>query len=314
MRRYGEQALKDDIRDLLRSWGTYLSSCGLIIINAPKTSRGTFFEEEKGIIDRDDLRIRFVPFMTDRPTLDVVKEIHRKCSSVYVNVVRADPALATAAGVDCKPNAISLSLVADSLPDQTERDVAVRLAEMTPEDILIRRPESDELFRILKQFEEVATTEDTRSSTLLSDLKSCINTIKAVYGSQPDDQTDYSSPIAGAPTLGRDISLNLTSQDVINLPSNAEDFKTALHIAAELGSARIISMLLDAGANPTRRDVRGRTAYFLCKSKDSRDAFRRRVCLDICINSPSITGHLLADFELLLRTYLTGQLLVFLMR
>ncbi|GMF17657.1 unnamed protein product [Phytophthora lilii] len=52
-------------------------------------------------------------------------------------------------------------------------------------------------------------------------------------------------------------------------------FMTALHHAAATNAVSIVEYLLDQGANPTLLDLHNRPPYFLCGTKDTRNAFRR---------------------------------------
>ncbi|KAL7689527.1 putative ankyrin repeat-containing domain, vms1-associating treble clef domain-containing protein [Plasmopara halstedii] len=58
---------------------------------------------------------------------------------------------------------------------------------------------------------------------------------------------------------------------------NSVDAKsmTALHHAAAKGTVSMVEYLLNQGANPALLDLHGRPPYFLCNSKDTRNAFRR---------------------------------------
>ena len=51
--------------------------------------------------------------------------------------------------------------------------------------------------------------------------------------------------------------------------------ETPLHAAARAGDAARALELLEAGSDPAEKDLRGRTAYMVTKSKAVRDAFRR---------------------------------------
>ncbi|KAG2776954.1 hypothetical protein PC129_g8528 [Phytophthora cactorum] len=73
---------------------------------------------------------------------------------------------------------------------------------------------------------------------------------------------------------------------VKKLLSNAEEkdievnvadtkFMTALHYAAAKNAIPMVEYLLDQGANPALLDLHNRPPYFLCNSKESRNAFRR---------------------------------------
>jgi hypothetical protein len=45
LRRRGEQALKDDIRTVLREWRTHIGKCAVILTSIPKTMKSIVFEE-----------------------------------------------------------------------------------------------------------------------------------------------------------------------------------------------------------------------------------------------------------------------------
>lgn len=53
------------------------------------------------------------------------------------------------------------------------------------------------------------------------------------------------------------------------------NFMTALHHAAAKDSVAMVSFLLESGANPSLLDLRSRPPYFLCSTKETRNAFRR---------------------------------------
>ncbi|TMW63284.1 hypothetical protein Poli38472_002225 [Pythium oligandrum] len=53
------------------------------------------------------------------------------------------------------------------------------------------------------------------------------------------------------------------------------NFMSALHHAVELNATQVVQYLLEHGANPSLLDLRSRPPYFLCTSKEMRNAFRR---------------------------------------
>lgn len=59
----------------------------------------------------------------------------------------------------------------------------------------------------------------------------------------------------------------------VNL-SNAQTGWTALHAASSIGNARLIRLLLQAGANPKRRDQFGRTPADVAKTPETRALFQ----------------------------------------
>ncbi|OBZ73505.1 Protein VMS1 [Grifola frondosa] len=68
LRRYGEQALRDDIRNLIQDWADEINSCERIWIRASVSNRRIFLDYEGAIISKGDERLRTFPFPTRRPT------------------------------------------------------------------------------------------------------------------------------------------------------------------------------------------------------------------------------------------------------
>ncbi|RDX48249.1 hypothetical protein OH76DRAFT_1405170 [Lentinus brumalis] len=68
LRRYGEQALRDDIRNLLQDWADDIHDCERIWIRASVSNRRIFLDYEDAVIEKGDERLRTFPFPTRRPT------------------------------------------------------------------------------------------------------------------------------------------------------------------------------------------------------------------------------------------------------
>ncbi|KAJ7460616.1 hypothetical protein FB451DRAFT_1405169 [Mycena latifolia] len=68
LRRYGEQALRDDIRNLIQEWAEEIDACERIWIRASGTNRKIFVDYEGSAIAKGDGRLRTFPFPTRRPT------------------------------------------------------------------------------------------------------------------------------------------------------------------------------------------------------------------------------------------------------
>ncbi|TCD65916.1 hypothetical protein EIP91_002031 [Steccherinum ochraceum] len=68
LRRYGEQALRDDIRNLITDWAEEIDECERVFIRASVSNRRIFFDYEGAIIQKSDDRLRTFPFPTRRPT------------------------------------------------------------------------------------------------------------------------------------------------------------------------------------------------------------------------------------------------------
>ncbi|KAG2129057.1 uncharacterized protein EDB93DRAFT_1243473 [Suillus bovinus] len=68
LRRYGEQALRDDIRNLLLDWADDIQGCERIWLRASVSNRRIFLDYENCVINKGDDRLRTFPFPTRRPT------------------------------------------------------------------------------------------------------------------------------------------------------------------------------------------------------------------------------------------------------
>jgi hypothetical protein len=83
IRRYNEQALREEIQELLCSWKSYLQQSNRIFIRAPPTMRKTLFFD-KSVLDAGDQRIRGIPFSTKRPTLQELTRCFEELTKVRI--------------------------------------------------------------------------------------------------------------------------------------------------------------------------------------------------------------------------------------
>ncbi|KAL3831821.1 hypothetical protein ACJMK2_023523 [Sinanodonta woodiana] len=82
LRRYNEAALIQDIQELLSSWSLQLKQCDLIFLYAPGFNRQIFFSGKNPPFQKDDTRIRMIPFQTKRPTFNEIKRVHGMLASI----------------------------------------------------------------------------------------------------------------------------------------------------------------------------------------------------------------------------------------
>lgn len=68
LRRYGEQALQEEIRELLSEWEEDLNLSERIFIRASTHGKKSFWGYDGAVLDKSDDRIRSFPFPTRRPT------------------------------------------------------------------------------------------------------------------------------------------------------------------------------------------------------------------------------------------------------
>jgi hypothetical protein len=284
LRRQGEASLKEDIRGLLKAWATLISNCSVILLSVPKTMRPTLFEgENSAVLDKRDPRIRYVPFMTDKPTFETVKDMHTICSNVYFREASEESVS------EVVPAVSKLSVQLGRIKEADDKARAKLSSEKAASDIarereeaLISCPESAQLFEMLRRIS--AQKEKERDiDAIAAELDACLDAMQrradlptptATASPSTASALDFTSPIT-PPVLAHGVSLNLTADDMLSLPGSLDNMWTALHWACDMDIPEIILKLLEKGADPTARDVRDRTPFFLCKSKETRDTFRR---------------------------------------
>lgn len=83
LRRYNEAALKVDVQTLLKEWKPYLDNCENIFMRARSVHDRRIFLEE-GILDKNDKRIKNLPFTTGRPTVGELKRAW--CELAYLKI------------------------------------------------------------------------------------------------------------------------------------------------------------------------------------------------------------------------------------
>ncbi|KAJ7224461.1 hypothetical protein GGX14DRAFT_425746 [Mycena pura] len=138
LRRYGEQALRDDIRNLIQDWAEDIHACERIWIRASGTNRKIFAGYDGCVIEKGDGRLRTFPFPTRRPTqselsrclmeLTRVKTSHltedalRAQDEAYLaSLPKPKPVLASTAPASEKPKPVKLSKEEEILREKWSR-------------------------------------------------------------------------------------------------------------------------------------------------------------------------------------------------
>ena len=238
LRRHGEQALKEDVHNLIRDWSQKLKCCSKILISVPKTMRSLLFEEDSknksNLLQRDDPRIISIPFMVGKPTLDEISSIHSKCTKVYFR---------------------ARTVVNEITNNDIEEHINIENIESNniskPKKVAFDEP-------ALPSLPDCPISKDLINACINSDEKLATSIIDKLIS---DEENGVES--------------EFTLNEILTIPDSMEVMRTPLHIASEMGCSSLVYNLLSAGANPCHIDVRGRTAYFVAKDKAVRDAFRK---------------------------------------
>jgi len=81
IRRYNEQMLRTEIRELLSRWISFISDSSRIFVAISKRDQGIFFFDDK-ILSSKDPRVRRIPFATRRPTVKEAGSVGRRLTVV----------------------------------------------------------------------------------------------------------------------------------------------------------------------------------------------------------------------------------------
>ena len=72
------------MEELGEAWSEHMKSCDRIFLRAPSSNKMKFFRGKKPLLDKQDSRIRMIPFQTRRPTFKEIKRVHQLLSTVDV--------------------------------------------------------------------------------------------------------------------------------------------------------------------------------------------------------------------------------------
>ncbi|KAJ8694859.1 hypothetical protein PTI98_007498 [Pleurotus ostreatus] len=130
LRRYGEQALRDDIRNLLQDWAEELSACERIWIRASTSNRKIFMDYDGSVIAKGDDRLRTFPFPTRRPTQSELSRCLLELTRVKVSHLTEDALRAQdEAYLNSLPKPKLVPVVKEPLPDKPKPPVLTKEEE-----------------------------------------------------------------------------------------------------------------------------------------------------------------------------------------
>lgn len=84
LRRYNEQALVQHVREIIEVWKKDLDECALILYRASGPNNRAVLFGGVPLFDKNDPRLRTIPFSTRRATFTEVKRVHSELTSAQV--------------------------------------------------------------------------------------------------------------------------------------------------------------------------------------------------------------------------------------
>mmetsp|Transcript_15151 Transcript_15151/g.40868 ORF Transcript_15151/g.40868 Transcript_15151/m.40868 type:complete len:604 (+) Transcript_15151:83-1894(+) len=150
LRRYGEQRLREEIKELMvDKWADQLAACELIFVSVSKRMRANLLGTEKEPF-LPGTRVRKLPFMVGRPTFEAVREAYLRVASVVFVEERHIDALT--ARFRPAPGAVAVAVPREAKERDGEGVAAKKDSKAVEEDLPPVQPyreEEDELYTAL---------------------------------------------------------------------------------------------------------------------------------------------------------------------
>ena len=131
LRRAGEQMLKEDITNMVKKWKTMIDNCALIFLSTPKASQKDFYESVGSVFEKDDPRIRRVPFDAGKPSFENVCIIYDVVMTVRLGDFREENIDSETAELDVSEKAVTAT---------TEQSMNPTREPRKPEPVAIEMP------------------------------------------------------------------------------------------------------------------------------------------------------------------------------
>ncbi|KAI0766573.1 hypothetical protein BD413DRAFT_696795 [Trametes elegans] len=262
LRRYGEQALRDDIRNLIQEWADEIHDCERIWIRASVSNRRIFLDYEGSIIEKGDERLRTFPFPTRRPTQAelsrCLQELTRvKVSHLTEEALRAQDEALLASLPKPKPQPTPAQPAAEKPKDKPAQP------QSSPQEQQLRDKRA-RLLDIIKR---------GRLDTFKGFWEREGASLGGIDASVPDWADERGGTLlqvatqAGQEELVRYLLEDLRANPTIDVPAPRTAADADVEDSAQESDT-------DAPALPRTRGSR-RTAYDLARTKSVRNVFRR---------------------------------------
>ncbi|EAU90151.1 cytoplasmic protein [Coprinopsis cinerea okayama7 len=260
LRRYGEQALREDIRNLLSDWAEDIDECERIWIRANTSNRRIFLDYDEAVIRKGDDRLRTFPFPTRRPTQSELTRCLNELTKVKITHFTEDE-------LKAQDDAYLASLpkpkpvpTAPSAPTEREKPQPVKLSK---EEELLR----DKWSRLLEMVS-----------------KGRLEPLKSFWEREKDNIGGIDTPIPEwaheKVTTLLQLAASAGHVDVVQWLLESARADPTIPVGAPGSKQDGLSDATDpatqSDAGPSHSSVGpNRTAYDLSKTKAVRDVFRR---------------------------------------
>ncbi|KAF7281510.1 tRNA endonuclease ANKZF1-like [Rhynchophorus ferrugineus] len=304
LRRYNEQALIDHVKNIMEKWKEEIKKCSLIFYRASGPyNRSILFGGKEPILDRDDFRLRTIPFSTGRATYKEAMRVHFELATgtIYESLSEASGIVSHQMSPEketkrnkirssCINRAKSREIVERPLPGHVSDSVSSEESIDTNSERLNINLESENLevsFEDLEEYgdslspeqrkkgqkvkrkpkksknQKLREREEARKKNLIDVL------IKGNVIMLKELFAERLKSFEGAPGISREELATEFFNEILD-----EDGNSLLHIAAGNEHIDMLQYLLENNANPCLKNKNQQTPYSSTKNKDIRETFK----------------------------------------
>lgn len=273
IRRSLEAMFRDEIRSLIGTdWKDEINQCSCVFIRVPQYNKSVLISsQDQAPFDKDDPRLRTIPFMTFRPTFNEVKRAHNLLSRVEqydkdflhiltkyeTQVVETSKREKPKSKPKSKKNKSSLkseniSEDLDTSVQFIEKENFVQNSEESIQDEFIQSLSNENL----KLFNEIYTSCMTNNVVKL----------KQLLNPQINQENTIDSE-----------NFRLNMKTLLNKRLNKQNGFTLLHLCSQMGFIECVWELLLSGSDPSIADLSKNKIfpYLVSQNKTVRELYRR---------------------------------------
>ncbi|XP_076047769.1 tRNA endonuclease ANKZF1-like [Oratosquilla oratoria] len=311
LRRHNEQSFMQHVQEVLRSWQGHLNQSHIIMLRATNTNKKVIFGGPDPPLKADDLRIRTIPFSTEKPTFKEVRRVHTVLSEITVHGTEDDLQSEIASREKSLPGKNVLkpsspkkkinevkekkvirhqesctfngsddsSLSEDSeygLCVSTNKFSPLQLEEMDcyiPKNKSKRRPHKNKRQLPKENSKAHKSLPEVRNLVYTACRSGDMNTLKAVITYAHDSEGDQFEGI-----LSSEVRESIKACQEAVIPRSftfGKDELSLLHIAATACQKDVIWYLMENDCDPSIKSNKGELPYKMTTNKQIRNTFRR---------------------------------------
>jgi len=292
LRRYNETRLREDIEAILQEWKEHINSSQFIFYFAPKGAPRSMLIFEGSPLQAKDPRLKKIPFAIKRPTFLETKIVQQTLSTAEffkqsdqpptTNTISETASATTNANSTTNTSIENNSLTGHELHEQMEDLNIDNPAEQNPTKNKKKKKSKTSLPHPQTEAnsEHQPRQEDPIYALIrqenLEEIKKLLADKNYTFAVADDVMTPL---YAACTTKNIEIIQYFLSSEItkaeINIAIPSQNFFTALHLAASQGQTEAVRLLLDAGADPTIKDITSKVPYDVAKDKEIRMIMRK---------------------------------------